>query len=375
MTPKQVEELLAKYAEGTCTEEEKLLLESLYDKVLSKKTADPEYIDQEALKASIYQKLPKHRVKRIKPYWQYAAAAIVLLCISVTVALYMQRKDEQPVQIAQKLHDIAPGGNVATLTLSNGKKIALTDSTREELAKQAGVSIVKSDDGQLIYSVYGNEQSDGPVGYNIAETPKGGQYQVHLADGTTVWLNASSSLKFPVRFAGKDRVVELTGEAYFEVAHNASKPFIVKTLNQQVQVLGTQFNVNSYDDEPAVVTTLVQGSVKVSSNHSGQTSILKPGEQSLLSASQFTVRMANLDEAIAWKNGYFRFKDEKIGSIMRKLSRWYDVDEVEYIGKPSDELFTGKISRFRNISQVLNMLEKTDGAHFKIEGRRIKVMP
>ncbi len=189
-----------------------------------------------------------------------------------------------------------------------------------------------------------------------------------------VWLNAASSLKFPVKFAGKERVVELTGEAYFEVAPEAGKPFIVETVNEKVLVLGTHFNINAYSDEPVAVTTLLEGSIKVQSTQTGKASILKPGQQSLLDASQFTIQAANLEEAVAWKNGYFRFNDERIADIMKKLERWYNI-EVIYEGKPSEELFNGKISRFKDISQVLRMLEKTEGIHFKIQGRRVTVMP
>lgn len=374
MDKKEIEELLDKYNKGTCTKEEKIRLEYLYDKVLNKQPNDPQRIDYEAIKVSIYGKLPKPQSRQIKRFLPYAAAAIMLLCLSVLVVFYIEKEPDLRTPLVQE-HDLAPGGNAVTLTLSNGKKIALDDTSQIELAKQSGVRIIKSNNGQLVYSVYGKTEGDSQIGFNIAETPKGGQYQVRLADGTLVWLNASSSLKFPVRFVDNKRIVELMGEAYFEVAHDASKPFIVKTANEQVQVLGTQFNVNSYPNEPVVTTTLVEGSIKVQSALSGRASLLKPGEQSLLSAKQFIIKEANLEEAMAWKNGYFRFHDEKIESIMRKLERWYDIEKVEYIGKPSEEMFTGKISRFKNISQVLRMLEKTEGVHFKIEGRRVIVMP
>lgn len=358
MTKKEVADLLNKYNAGTCTEEEKQLLEKLYDKVLTKQSIELRGIDLFSIKSSVYQKLPRSRTQLVRRYLAYAAAAIILLCFSVTMFAYLSKEKPTLSETTAKVHDITPGGNVAILTLSNGKKIVLDDTTQTVLAKQAGVKIVKSNGGQLLYVVDRNNVSDGPVGFNIAETPKGGQYQIHLADGTVVWLNASSSLRFPVRFAGHERMVELTGEAYFDVSHDASKPFIVKTADQHVQVLGTQFNLNSYPDEPSAITTLLEGSIKVKSNHSGKASVLKPGEQSLLSASQFTVQTADVEEAVAWKNGYFRFQDEKIESIMRKLGRWYNMDHVKYVGSPSQELFTGKISRFRNISQVLNMLEK-----------------
>ncbi|HWV75605.1 MAG TPA: FecR domain-containing protein [Pseudosphingobacterium sp.] len=372
MDKKEVDELLDKYIKGTCTTEEKILLESLYDKVLKKQSGGPQRIDYEAIKVSIYEKLPKPKSRQIRRFLPYAAAAFVLLCISAIAIFYIGKNGEPSLR---QPHAITPGSNIVTLTLSNGKKIALDDSAREELAKQAGVRIIKSNNGQLIYSVYEKDEDEGPVGFNIAETPKGGQYQVRLSDGTIVWLNASSALRFPVKFVGNERIVELTGEAYFDVSHDTAKPFIVKTASEQVQVLGTQFNLNSYHDEPAVITTLVEGSIKVLSTRLGRTSLLKPGEQSLLSGNQFSVKEANVEQAVAWKNGYFRFYDEKIESIMRTLERWYNIEEVEYLGKPSDELFTGKISRFKSITQVLKMLEKTGGAHFKIEGRRVIVMP
>ncbi|KAA2243507.1 DUF4974 domain-containing protein [Chitinophaga agrisoli] len=374
MDKKDIEALLDKYIKGTCTPEEKLLLENLYDEVLKKQTGDPEHIDYPSTGAAIFDQLPKPQPRSIVKVLRYAAAASILICASAaSVLLLINRKSDKRVTLAQQ-QTIVPRGNVATLTLSNGKQIALNDTTEGEVATQSGIHIAKTNNGQLIYSVSADNTGDEPAGFNIAATPKGGQYKVQLADGTMVWLNAASSLKFPVRFAGKERVVELTGEAYFEVAHEAARPFVVETVNEKVLVLGTHFNINAYNDEPIAVTTLLEGSIKVQSTYTGKASVLTPGEQSLLASSQFTIQAANVEEAVAWKNGYFRFNDEKIADIMKKLERWYNI-EVKYEGKPSEELFNGKISRFKDISQVLRMLEKTEGIHFKTEGRRVTVMP
>jgi transmembrane sensor len=306
--------------------------------------------------------------KRIYPFYRIAAAASILLFLSI--GGYFLFHKQQTQQTAQnQSQDIAPGGNKAYLTLANGKKISLTDAANGALAKQAGVQISKRAGGQLVYQATASTEGTGTE-YNTAETPKGGQYEVNLADGTRVWLNAASSLKYPTQFKGKDRTVELTGEAYFEVAHNQSKPFRVKSNGQTVEVLGTHFDINAYADEAATKTTLLEGSVRVASS---TTEILKPGQQAILQDDHLTVSPANTEEAVAWKNGYFRFNDEKIESIMRQLSRWYDI-EVQYSGQPSGIGFYAKSSRFKNISEVLHMLEQTKGVHFKIEGRRVTVM-
>ncbi|PWV46538.1 FecR family protein [Chitinophaga sp. S165] len=374
MDKKYVEELLDKYIKGTCTPEEKILLENLYDELIQQQSDDLQQIDYDTTKAAIFKKLPRPKYRLAGKILRYAVAASILICASIVTVLFTNKKSVK--QLAQtEQQDIAPGGNVAVLTLSNGKKITLDDTAEGTLATQSGINVVKTDEGALVYDRAANNADNQPAGFNTAETPKGGQYKLQLTDGTMVWLNAASSLRFPVRFTGNEREVELSGEAYFEVAHNAGKPFIVKTVQEKVLVLGTQFNLNAYSNEPAVVTTLLQGSVKVQSTHSEKASVLKPGQQLLLTGNQFTIQEANVEEAVAWKNGYFRFNDQKIEDIMRKLERWYNIEEVKYEGKLSEELFNGKISRSKNISQVLQMLQKTESIHFKIEGRRVTVMP
>ncbi|RZJ76387.1 MAG: FecR family protein, partial [Flavobacterium sp.] len=267
---------------------------------------------------------------------------------------------------------IVPGSNNAVLTLANGNQISLNDKENGILASQSGVIITKNKDGQLQYQI----KADAPAGINTISTPRGGQYQLILVDGTKVWLNAASSITFPTQFNGSERKVEIIGEAYFEVAKNAKKPFKVKSKNQIIEVLGTHFNVNTYDDEAADKTTLLEGSVSVNKIANGKvqtntSKILKPGQQSTVSAnqSQILVATADEDEAIAWKNGYFKFNKADIQSIMRQVSRWYNVD-VEFKGEMNKDLFVGKINRSEHVEEVLNILERSK-INVAIKGRTI----
>ncbi|MDB5156742.1 MAG: FecR protein [Mucilaginibacter sp.] len=266
--------------------------------------------------------------------------------------------------------NIQPGGNKAILTLQDGSKIVLNDAKDGTLAQQGNTKVVKLANGQLAY----NQTNTAPakVLYNTMTTPRGGQYKLILPDGTQVWLNSASSITYPTAFAGNERNVSITGEAYFEVAKDKSKPFRVKSANQTVDVLGTHFNIMAYSDEDAIKTTLLEGSVRVVENNT--TSILKPGEQAIVDKQGgIKITAASIDEALAWKNGYFKFDRVDIKFIMRQVARWYDVDVV-YQGRfPRDE-FVGKIGRGENISQVLRILE-LDHVHFKIEDKKVIVLP
>nr|WP_262903047.1 FecR family protein [Sphingobacterium sp. GVS05A] len=235
-----------------------------------------------------------------------------------------------------------------------------------------GIKISKSNDGQLIYEV--GKNAGAGSGNHILSTTKGETYRIKLPDGTQVWLNAASALKYPMQFAHKGkREVELVGEAYFEVAKDPKHPFIVNTSGQQIKVLGTHFNVNSYADEPALRTTLLEGSVEVSS--SNRKLKLLPGQQSSLNANG-TLKLQQVDTApiIAWTNHEFMFDEDDIESVMRKIARWYNVDVI-YQGKKTTEKFGGGISRFDNVKQVLNLLENTGAVHFRIEGKNLYVLP
>ncbi|MEJ7694136.1 FecR family protein [Daejeonella sp.] len=312
---------------------------------------------------------------------QLGIAASILLILSTGLYFYTNRSPN--LKIVKQIDSpqqriILPGGDKAVLTLSDGSRIILDNAKNGILAKQAGVSIQKTSDGMLLYSfaTTGSEKisvkEEIKIVYNKIETPKGGKYQLNLPDGSKVWLNASSSLRFPALFAGNSREVELTGEAFFDVAENKRKPFKVITKDQIVEVLGTQFNINSYSDEGVIKTTLIEGSVKII--YKDKVVMLGPGQQFQPVNSAAKVVEADTEEVVAWKNGYFLFKNEDIRSIMRKVSRWYDV-EVSYEKDIPVVGFGGNISRSNNISEVLNALQLTNAVHFKVEGRRVTVMP
>lgn len=311
------------------------------------------------------QQMPVRPIRKDLYTWLFSAAAAFLIIGSV---LYLTRGKSLEEQAA--IANLQPGKNKAILTLANGSHITLDGAANGTLAKQGGVQIVKTKDGQLVYTI--TDQTASANELNTIETPNGGQYMVILPDQSKVWLNAGSSLKYPASFAAaKNRLVELTGEAYFEVAKEKAHPFIVKTNKQAVEVLGTHFNINAYANEPSTLTTLLEGSVRVS--NAANYKIIKPGEQSALTTAGLKISPADTEEVMAWKNGYFRFNDERIESVMRKIARWYDV-EVEFEGEISGEEYNGKISRFKSIAQVLDMLSSTNTVHFKIDGRRITVI-
>ena len=312
----------------------------------------------------------KERRKNIR----YAAAAIIICMLSVS--LYFLFKPQPARQISKTenikspANDVAPGGNKAILTLANGTSIILDSAANGTLTTQGNSKILKLN-GMLSYNTLKNKSSE--VLYNTISTPRGGQYELMLSDGSKVWLNAASSLRFPAAFVGKERKVELLGEAYFEVAKNAAMPFKVKVHGMEVEVLGTHFNINSYDNESMIRTTLLEGSVKINKNNSS--SLLKPGQQAQMNKAGEIKIINNVDveEAIAWKEGKFQFDKADIHDIMRQLARWYDVD-VEYKGTVSSH-FGGTISRDVNLSQVLNMLHLTGEVNFQIQDKKVVVMP
>jgi len=295
---------------------------------------------------------------------------VVLLFDGFYTYYYQPLKLPQQVQAKVNKVIIAPGSNKATLTLQDGSTINLNDAESGTLARQGNTQIVKSATGGIVYN--GNAGTADKVLYNTMTTPRGGQYRLTLPDGTDVWLNSASSITYPTAFVGNERNVTVTGEAYFEVAKDKSKPFHVAAGNQNIEVLGTHFNVMAYADEEYIKTTLLEGSVKVREH--GNTSLLKPGEQAVVGKNGgILVKTANIDEAVAWKNGYFKFDRVDIKHIMRQVARWYDVDVLYEENMPDDE-FVGKIGRGENITQVLHLLE-LEHVHFKIEGKKITVLP
>jgi transmembrane sensor len=302
------------------------------------------------------------------------AAAAVLLLVSLTGYLFTRQGTKNEIAKNNERepthqHDKAPGGNKAILTLADGSTVILDTTTNGAITKQGSITIIKLD-GQLTYTKKGSASKE--ILYNTITTPKGGQYQIVLPDGTKVWLNAASGLHFPTEFRGKERNVELTGEAYFEVAKNAAMPFHVLVNNMKVEVLGTHFNVMAYDDEAAVKTTLLEGSVKVTEGN--QAILLLPFQQALLqrSGNILSSRDADVEKEVAWKNGKFVFEDDDVSSIMKQLSRWYDI-EVEFKGDINAH-YSGKVTRQANISKVLKMLESAGGVSFEINNNKVTVL-
>ncbi|WP_316838223.1 FecR family protein [Pedobacter nutrimenti] len=338
------------------------------------------------------QKLTKQKFekKTYKLWPRIAAAAAILLIVGLSIFFYTSyfsapRHSGAGQDLGLASNDIKPGSNKAYLVLSNGKRLSLTDAANGELAKEAGVEITKTADGQVVYKTasdisdringrHPELDSGSPHQYsnalNTIETPRGGQYQIRLPDGSKVWLNAASKLIYPVSFNGRgQREVSLDGEAYFEIYKNKLQPFVVKSKNQEVTVLGTHFNINSYTDEGSVKTTLLEGSVRVNE------AVLKPGQQSILAGGKISVVLADLDETMAWQKGDFVFKNESLESIMKKISRWYDVEVVYAKGAPKNITLGGLISRNKNLSAVLKMMEMTKKVKFKVEGKKVTVLP
>jgi ferric-dicitrate binding protein FerR (iron transport regulator) len=309
----------------------------------------------------------KKHPRRIVSMWTSWISVAAVLCIVFT-GLYIMRKHTEKVTYTRYNGELAPGGNKATLVLADGRKVSLTDAANGKLAEQAGVSIRKTADGQLVYETGNPEVQDQNLRYNTISTPAGGEYQVILPDGTHVWLNAASSLKYPVSFAHlKERKVELKGEAYFEVSKlkvgALRLPFIVTSNQQEVEVLGTHFNINSYEESDGVETTLLEGSVKVSRAGVFE-KVIVPGEQSRVNdhIKVFKVDTAN---AVAWKNGLFKFDNASIRDVMSQLSRWYDID-VEYIGNIPGNKFNGEIYRNMNASKAFKILSLAN-INFRVE--------
>lgn len=299
-----------------------------------------------------------------------AVAIFVLVGVGAYFVIKTSPDDMQTIAYLQPKDDAAPGGNKAILKLSNGTTIVLDTAKTGLLAVQGSISVNKTKEGQLIYKVTKNSATKA-ITYNTLSTPRGGQYQVVLPDGSKVWLNAASSLKFPSSFSGKERMVELSGEAYFEVAKNPDMPFKVVSETAEVLVLGTHFNVMAYEDEKALKTTLLEGSVKITSAR--MEDILEPGEQAVVgrNGSMKVVDNINVNDAIAWKNGLFQFNDADLPTIMRQAARWYDLD-VFYEGQIPQRHFTGRISRNVKASELLSILEYT-GVNFRIKGKTIIV--
>ncbi|MFX1706681.1 FecR family protein [Chitinophaga ginsengisegetis] len=380
--------LIEKYLAGTITPAEEAQLMAWYqdhnqtDVEWPSENADEEEQVRLRMLLRMNQQIntPVTRSGTTRRLWYLSAAASVLLIVGFATYFYYTQihRSTRPAVIARDVKDIGPGGNKAILTLANGDKVVLEEAKNGLISQQGNTSVNKTGSGSLLYNKEAGSTAASIV-YNTLSTPYGGQYQMTLQDGTKVWLNAGSSLRFPASFPGNERNVILTGEAYFEVAKDNARPFFV-TVNagsgapMTVRVLGTHFNINAYPDEQHNIVTLLEGAVKVGCGQAN--ALLAPGKEAILNrtSGKINIKDGDTEGAVAWKNGYFLFENEKIESIMRQISRWYDV-EVSYQGDVSGKAIGGSLSRSKNVSEVLNMLELTGTVHFKINGRRITVMP
>jgi transmembrane sensor len=310
-------------------------------------------------------------IKFFQKQW-FTIAAIFLVCFFIALFKILPSSHNSTNKVAKNNNKviIMPGGNKATLTLANNQVVVLNNGANGVLAK-AGVYNAQ---GKLVY----NNQSSASSAIdenamNTLSTPRGGQYQLVLADGTKVWLNSASSISYPVEFKGSERRVKLTGEAYFEVAKNKDKPFYVDMNDAHVRVFGTHFNIAAYNNDDNITTTLLEGSVQVTKN--GSMSMLKPDQQGVVfnANNNIQVSPADIEQAMAWKNGYFIFNDENITAIMKRVSRWYDVD-IDYQDDIKDQQFGGIYDRSKSLSDLLHYLEKLGKVHFEIQERRVIVM-
>lgn len=343
------------------------------------------------------------RIFLLRPvFLKWSAAAVLVIAVAAGGYRFLFKKQANTVTAAistvESSTGIVPGSNKAILTLAGGNQIVLTNAQNGLLSQQGNTKVIKLANGKLTYQSetgsmseatgsgatenVGSAANKGGLAYNTISTPRGGQYQIVLSDGTKVWLNAASSLKFPAVFGGDTRQVELSGEAYFEVAKDKSRPFKVQAGTSLVEVLGTHFDIMAYGDEKAIRTTLLEGSVKMNKNDNGgrqttqgaQSTLLQPGQQGILdiNSGALSSKEVNVKAAVAWKDGYYFFDRTSTEDVMRQIARWYDVEIVYQGAVPRDEI-VGRIPRTANVSEVLHIMELI-GIHFKIAGRKIVVL-
>lgn len=373
---RNVDELIDRYLDGKASAEEKQIIESWYLKSTSGETlTQEELLEEHALsrnRLNAYLK-EQDKLKRLWPRIAAAGSVLLVLSFGIYIYSYQNKRIKQESSVAQ---DIPPGKNAATIILQDGRVIDLSDS-------KTGISISKD---QLLYDdgsqVDGSGEELNEEQMVTARTPRGGTYKITLPDGTHISMNSASSLRFQKGFSDKTRSVELSGEAYFEVAKDKVRPFIVKTGNQVVEVLGTHFNINNYEEEKDIKTTLLEGAVRVYSldnsvatqpGGQGPDYILKPGEQAVNNGKKIEVRSVEADNIIDWKNNDFVFNGDDIQTALRKISRWYDVEIVYADDLPKNFSPGGWISRNNNLSAVLKIIEASGFVHIKVEGRRLLV--
>lgn len=371
MQQKDIEVLLKKHQSGECTPEETAFLESWYAQWNEEipPFISPEQLAEDLQLISLNIE-PLNEISRQPKLWpRIVVAAAILLIISATGYFFIHEPAPQKQMAQIQPQVIVPGHNQATLTLANGQKIVLSKGLSGKLAQQGNTQISVNGAGEVVYT---GSDVQAEVRLNTLSTTTGEQspYPLVLADGTKVWLNSNSSITFPTAFNGNNRQVQIIGEAYFQVTHNSSKPFTVKAGNQIVEDIGTAFNINSYEDEPAIRTTLVEGSVRVTAN--GDAKVLKPGQRSVVTKHSIITQASDSEAETAWVGGKFIFHDEELHGVMRQLARWYNI-EVIYDYDPGNVSIDGRFSKSRNISQILKAFVQTGAVKFKIKGNVVRV--
>lgn len=383
MKTEQAKQLIQHYLDGTASAKEVYLVDSFVEQRLLENAWTLDEAQKAAFGEKLKARIDAQRLKGkdngqnlvVKPKTITrqlriiaASAAVLALCLLGGLFAIKSRTEDRSDRYA---NDVAPGGNRAILTLADNRKIDLSNSRTGQLTIIDGLNVKKAADGLLVFSVVDDGGAKEEGRNNTITTPSGGQYQINLPDGTRVWLNAETKFAFPSHFKGKNRWVELDGEAYFEVSKDKNHPFIVKSKKQEVEVLGTHFNINSYANSLGTKTTLLEGAIKVKGTAGEK--ILSPGEQSVLYGNNIDVNAVDPRFAVDWKNGEFRFKNEPLSGVMQKLSRWYGVQFVVNLRSEQMPSFSGSVSRFDNISEVLKMLEETGNIKFYINGKLITV--
>lgn len=376
MTSEEYIKLYQKYIAGKCNADE---VRQLFDyKDGFRLIEAKETVEDEALKTKIRNRIAKEitATRTIKLWYKYAAAAIIIIAASVTFYLINKpdnnRKQDTVILKPYKKQMVLTDSSAVMLTLSNGSVISLNNAQNGLLTAEGASQINKTANNEVEYKAADNWDYMSAT-INKLYVPKGTQYKLTLSDGTKVWLNANSTLYYPSAFRGLERSVELSGEAYFEVAKNEKMPFIVKTKTTQTRVLGTHFNISAYNDDDFEKTTLAEGAVKVFKGQN--TVLLKPGQQSIAENShgEIAIKQADLQKVLAWKEGYFLFKEDNIRDVMKQIARWYNMDIV-YQTTGDGKVFGGIYSKSKGVEELLKGLELTGLVKFKIEGRRIIVM-
>ncbi|WP_374163667.1 FecR family protein [Arcticibacter sp. MXS-1] len=386
MRTDQYQRIYEKYLSGKASpEEERMLLEYRSEEFKPYAESEEESTPAEKeIRRRVFQQIrgtiekKRSRVVRIRVLY-IAAATLTMVFLSAGLLYFnftsqSPREHARPLLSVSKTLSVKPGGNAAILTLSNGSVIQIDKAENGLLASEGKTLVKKTADGHLVYEAGGTENDGAALVLNTISIPRAGQYSLRLPDGTLVWLNSETVLVFPSAFTSKERKVQLKGEGYFEVAKDASRPFIVETEEASVEVLGTHFNVRAYPTDNAVFATLLEGRVKV--DNSRESRLLSPGEQGIASSSdsRISVSAVRVNDAVAWKNGLFVFRDNTVREIMEQVARWYNVD-VEYRGDVARKTFGGVYSKNKDLDQLLTSMELTKLVHFKREGRRIIVMP